>query len=145
MPTVGAIGTTPTESTTPQTPRNTINQEDFMRLFLAQLQFQDPLEPGDNREFLAQLAQFSALEQMRTTSENTNYLASTSASQQALSLVGRRVSYESRFGDTAGVVQAIEFTDQGPLLTITSDFGLQRGIPLGAIDGLTLSGASSVP
>ncbi len=41
-----------------QTANNAISQDEFVKLFLAQLKYQDPLEPLNNREFLAQLAQF---------------------------------------------------------------------------------------
>jgi len=46
----------------------TLGREDFLNLLLVQLQMQDPLEPMDNREMVAQLAQFSSLEQL----ENMN-------------------------------------------------------------------------
>lgn len=39
----------------------TLDQGDFLRLLLVQLQQQDPLEPVDNKEMLAQMAQFSTL------------------------------------------------------------------------------------
>lgn len=39
----------------------TLDQGDFLRLLTTQLTFQDPLEPADNKEMLAQMAQFSAL------------------------------------------------------------------------------------
>jgi len=68
---VDAIGTILNPQSATATQQNTIDQEDFIKLFLSQLQFQDPLEPVDNREFLAQLAQFSNLEQTRRTSQNT--------------------------------------------------------------------------
>lgn len=41
--------------------RATLDQGDFLRLLLVQLQQQDPLEPVDNKEMLAQMAQFSTL------------------------------------------------------------------------------------
>src|SRR5262245_31304467 len=73
-------------------PRNAgIGQEDFLRILLTQLRFQDPLEPTDNQEFVAQLAQFSALEINRQQSEKLDSLLAVQASDQALSLFGRTV------------------------------------------------------
>jgi len=68
---VGADSTAYTSSST----ENNINIEslgknDFMELLLAQMKNQDPLNPADNTQFVAQLAQFSSLEQM--TNMNTN-------------------------------------------------------------------------
>ncbi|MBQ1940469.1 MAG: flagellar biosynthesis protein FlgD, partial [Selenomonadaceae bacterium] len=41
-----------------------ISKDTFLQLMVKQMQFQDPLDPMDNSEYLSQLAQFSALEQM---------------------------------------------------------------------------------
>lgn len=51
-----------------------LGKEDFLKLLVAQLQHQDPLNPMDSVEFTAQLAQFSALEQQRNTNENLEKL-----------------------------------------------------------------------
>jgi flagellar basal-body rod modification protein FlgD len=44
--------------------QKTLGKDDFLKLFIMQLRFQNPLNPMDNTEFTAQLAQFSALEQL---------------------------------------------------------------------------------
>ena len=53
-----------TSATTPADAQSPLGKEDFLKLLVAQLGAQDPLNPMDSREFSAQLAQFSALEQM---------------------------------------------------------------------------------
>jgi flagellar basal-body rod modification protein FlgD len=102
------------------TQNNTIDQQDFIKLFLSQLQFQDPLEPVDNREFLAQLAQFSNLEQTRQTSQNTESLLVMQSSSAALTLLGKTVEVQLLGSDTpaTGDVVAVNFTQQGPLLSV---------------------------
>ena len=56
-------------------PQNaSIGQEDFLHILLTQLRFQDPLKPVDNQQFVAQLAQFSALEINRQQSEKIDTL-----------------------------------------------------------------------
>ena len=101
----------------------TINQEDFIKLFLAQLQFQDPLEPVDNREFLAQLAQFSSLEQSRQTSQNTTDLLSMQASTQAVSLLNKQVEVQGLGEAITGQVIAVAFTNSGPTLSVKAANG----------------------
>lgn len=103
--------------------QGTIDQEDFIKLFLAQLQFQDPLEPVDNREFLAQLAQFSSLEQSRQTSQNTNDLLSMQATTQAIALLNRQVDVQGLGLPTSGTVTAVQFTANGPQLSVRSATG----------------------
>ena len=78
--------------------KNTGNDElgksEFMELMLAQLNNQSPLEPQDNGEFIAQLAQFSSLEEMQGVSGSVDNLATSFRSSQALqasAMVGRSV------------------------------------------------------
>lgn len=100
-----------------------ISQQDFIRLFLAQLRFQDPLEPVDNREFLAQLAQFSNLEQARINGETIGNLVDLAVGSQALSLLGKTVNLGSGSGATAGAVTAVRYTAEGAVLTIRTAAG----------------------
>lgn len=119
---VDAIGTSPPAQDA-SLQQNTIDQEDFIKLFLAQLQFQDPLEPVDNREFLAQLAQFSSLEQSRQTSQNTNDLLVMSSASQALGLLDKQVDVAGMAQPTSGTVIAVEFTQTGAQLSVRDGSG----------------------
>jgi flagellar basal-body rod modification protein FlgD len=51
-----------------------LGKEVFLQLLVTQLQHQDPLDPQDNSQFLAQLAQFSSLESLQTISDDTTAL-----------------------------------------------------------------------
>lgn len=73
---------------------NTLGEADFLTLLVAQLEHQDPLEPQDNTEFIAQLAQFSSLEQQTDTNEKLDELISAQGSSEqtaAFSLLGQEV------------------------------------------------------
>jgi flagellar basal-body rod modification protein FlgD len=120
---VDAIGSILNQTDTTVTRQNTIDQEDFIKLFLSQLQFQDPLEPVDNREFLAQLAQFSNLEQTRQTSQNTEGLLVMNSSAQALGLLSKTVEIQGTGAATVGSVIAVNFTSSGPELSIRTTSG----------------------
>jgi flagellar basal-body rod modification protein FlgD len=54
----------PAESTVKQTADRLANKDIFMKLLVAQLQYQNPMNPADGVEFMTQLTQFSQLEQM---------------------------------------------------------------------------------
>lgn len=123
---VDAIGGVLNAQDTNATRNNNINQEDFIKLFLTQLQFQDPLEPVDNREFLAQLAQFTALEQSRQTSQNTTDLLSMNANSQAVTLLNRQVEVSGLSVPFVGTVTAVTFTSAGSLLSVRSAAGEVR-------------------
>ncbi len=73
---------------------NDMGRNEFLKLLVAQLENQDPTKPQDNGEFVAQLAQFSSLEEaqkMSASFENFNTAFQSSQHLQATSLVGRPV------------------------------------------------------
>jgi Flagellar hook capping protein len=128
---IDAIGSIVNNGSASTEGRNTIDQEGFIKLFLAQLQFQDPLEPVDNREFLAQLAQFSNLEQSRQLSMNSEALLTMTSASQALTLLNRKVEVSQAGGTTvSGTVTAIQFTATGPDLTVDVNGSVLTGIRL---------------
>ncbi len=84
---VDSVQSSTTSTTTTSSTRNTgeLGKDDFLNLLVTQLKYQDPLSPMENQEFIAQMAQFSALEQM----QNMNTTISNSA---AFALVGKEIT-----------------------------------------------------
>lgn len=120
---IDAIGSVPSSATS-ELNQSLLGQEDFIKLFLTQLTFQDPLEPVDNREFLAQMAQFANLEQTRVGNEHSESLVSINATSQSLGLLGRQVEVNNESGGSSiGTVSAIAFSTNGPVLTLKRDDG----------------------
>ncbi|MDR7016426.1 flagellar hook capping FlgD N-terminal domain-containing protein [Acinetobacter sp. 3657] len=106
-------------SATSEVSRNNLSQNDFIKLFMTELTFQDPLEPINNREFLAQMAQFTNLEQARLTNENISNLVSINATLQSLGVMGKQVEIMTESGTTVtGVVSAVNFSNEGSLISI---------------------------
>lgn len=88
----------PEKNTAPD-PSKAMGRDAFMKLLIAQLEHQDPTNPQENGEFVAQLAQFSQLEESQKMSESFQQFSSSFQSTQhlqATSLVGRPVHVESR-------------------------------------------------
>jgi flagellar basal-body rod modification protein FlgD len=82
----------------PASASNDLGKDAFLRLLTAQLQNQDPTQPVDNQAFIAQLAQFSSLEQLQGVGSRLDSLltATQSASQlNAATLVGKYVTYQA--------------------------------------------------
>lgn len=97
----------------------TLSQEDFMRILLAQLQFQDPLKPMDNQEFVAQLAQFSGLEINRQQSEKIDQLLAIQSADQSVGIIGKNVDLQTTTGSSqSGTVKAVSFRTGEPRLTV---------------------------
>ena len=83
-----------------------LGKDDFLKLLITQLSNQDPTNPMEDTQFIAQMAQFSSLEQMTNMNESFSKMASMINSSQAAATIGRTVDID--VGDTTarGVVEA---------------------------------------
>ena len=69
-----------------------LGQVDFMRLLVAQMRNQNPLEPQSNTEFMAQLAQFESLNQMRTMGKGIQIMQAMQELSSATAMIGKTVT-----------------------------------------------------
>lgn len=99
-----------------------VNQADYLKLFMQELTYQDPLKPIDNREFMAQMAQFSALQEAHSTNESMEKLLSMTSGNQSLLLLGKYVTFE---GSNESVqVKSVQFVaNQSPKLLVYMNGG----------------------
>ena len=70
---------------------NELGKDDFMKLLLAQLQHQDPLKPMDDQAFIAQTAQFNALEQMENLNKTLSAVLDSQQLSEASGLIGKTI------------------------------------------------------
>ena len=94
---------------TTQNSSTNLGKEDFLRLLTVQLQYQDPLNPMENTEFIAQMAQFSSLEQLQNMNqsmdrnlESENLLHNSMRNNLATSLIGKSVEIPTSEIEFAG-------------------------------------------
>jgi len=98
--------------------RSGLSEQDFIHLFLTQLTFQDPLNPVDNREFLAQLAQFTNIEQTQEINDNIVGMLEVQASTQAVNLIGKTVQLTRNGQNIVGTVTTVQFQNNQPVLAV---------------------------
>jgi flagellar basal-body rod modification protein FlgD len=119
---LSGLGTTSTG-----TPTSSLDKDAFMRLLVEQMKNQDPMSPQDNSQTIAQLAQFSSLEQMTELNDNIVGLAVLQQNNalmsqltQSSSLIGQTVSYiDPASGDTeTGTVTSVKIQDGLAVLNI---------------------------
>lgn len=89
-------------------PKQELGKDDFLQLLIAQLTHQDPTEPVKDTEFIAQMAQFSSLEQMMNMTKNLDLMNQTLSSADAVSAVGKKVDIETGGEVLSGVVTAVK-------------------------------------
>lgn len=107
-----ATSTTSNAATsTTSTAKANVDYESFLRLLVAELKHQDPTEPMDSTEYIAQLASFSGVEQSIQTNSKLDDLIQMGHLQQAGSIIGRTLT--SPDGDVSGVIDQVRVFDDG--------------------------------
>ena len=95
------------------------DQNTFMQLLVAQMKYQDPMNPTDSSQSLSQMAQFSALQEMTTVATNMQALIQSQTAFGAASMIGKTVHWTDSNGSAqTGTVDGTTFTASGPLLSI---------------------------
>ncbi len=101
-------------------------QMDYMKLLVTQLQNQNPLEPLDNKDMAAQLAQFSQLQQMEGLNASFGKVLESVQRSYASSLIGKEVSYQTRATDgtvetRTGEVEEVTMGENGDIILTVED------------------------
>lgn len=109
--------------------------DDFLKVLLTQLTYQDPLKPLDNQEFIAQMAQFTTLQETNQLNSKIDNLLSIQSAVQTVGLIGRTVQVSTANGGVVvGQVTTVNFPGGVPELTIKQASGVDMvGISLSQI------------
>jgi flagellar basal-body rod modification protein FlgD len=113
-----------------------LGKDDFLKLFVTQLQHQDPMNPMQDGEFMGQMASFSTLEQITNVAKANETIAANLGMSQSLSLLGKTVTYmDDQDVAHTGVVQKV--VTEGGAATLT--VGGVRGIDPSKVTEVTSS------
>ena len=116
----GILSNDPVSGAKSNHPQQELGKDAFMQLLVAQMKNQDPMSPVDNQEYIAQLAQFSSLEEMQGVNENLVALAMLQEGNALLgqltnssALIGKQVVYmDPETGEPAtGTVEAVKLAE----------------------------------
>ncbi|SMB82439.1 flagellar basal-body rod modification protein FlgD [Desulfonispora thiosulfatigenes DSM 11270] len=106
-------------------PNQNLGKDEFLKLLATQLKYQDPSSPMDNKDFIAQLAQFSSLEQMQNMSGEVsdlkglleNYMgyqinvSGAMGIAQSANLIGKNITANIEDKEVKGIVKSIKVKD----------------------------------
>ncbi len=92
---------------------NELGQDQFLQLLVSQLKNQDPLEPIKDQEFIAQLTQFSTLDQIQQLNTSFSDMLTLTQLTQGANLIGRTVSFQQAgaVGPSQATVEALNLVD----------------------------------
>ena len=94
----------------------TLGKDDFLKILITQLTHQDPTQPMEDREFVAQMAQFSTLEQIMSMGEGISKVTDLINRGQALSLLGKNVKIVEDGASVTGIVTEVTGGDSPQIL-----------------------------
>ena len=104
-----------------RTPQQQLGKDDFLKLLITQLQYQDPTAPMQDKEFVAQMAQFSTLDQMASMATDFAKLKDMLAASQASGVLGKNVELLDNDTIIQGTVKAITKTGN-PQIQVNGDY-----------------------
>jgi flagellar basal-body rod modification protein FlgD len=99
-----------------------MGKDDFMKLMVAQLKYQNPMEPAKDLDFIAQTAQFSSLEQMTNLNAKVIELISSNKQLYANTMIGRQITWADADDVVkSGIVSKVELNDGEPVLLVNNE------------------------
>ncbi|HMM63161.1 MAG: flagellar hook assembly protein FlgD [Mesorhizobium sp.] len=113
----------------------TVDYQSFLKLLIAQMKNQDPTDPMDSTQYVAQLATFSQVEQAVQTNAKLDRILQSSALSQADTLIGRSIT--SADGSVTGTVKEVRLASDG-LIAVLGD-----GTEVPVAPGVTMRSAES--
>jgi flagellar basal-body rod modification protein FlgD len=103
-----------------------LGKDDFLKLLLTQLSHQDPLSPMDNTQFIAQMAQFSTLEQMTNISQGFDKLNTTLGANNAVGMLGKKVDVAVGGSVVSGSVTGLRYGDVPQVVVNGASYNLAQ-------------------
>jgi flagellar basal-body rod modification protein FlgD len=132
---ITSVGSNYRTTSTTSTTDNTLGKEAFLQILCTQLQYQSPLDPMNPDQFVAQLAQFSQVEQLTNISKSMESLTTSVDTSGLISTIGKKVGVESDVlskgdeiiitpaSDYDKVVMAVKNLKDGATSTVTFNKG----------------------
>jgi flagellar basal-body rod modification protein FlgD len=116
----GSTATTSASTTSdPNNPFASIGQGDFLKLLVAEMQNQDPMQPMDDTQFINQVTQLNSVEQITEMNQNLGQFLGLEQMAQASNLIGKKIEAQaSGQSPVSGIVQQVQLQGTTPFLIV---------------------------
>ncbi len=143
---VGPTATYTASTSVERTDSNAMGKDTFMKLLVAQMRYQDPANPADTNQLMAQTATFTQVEKLEEIAKQNTAMLALQRSSSAGALVGRSVTYTDTDGSSrTGVVSSVRLaTDRNEALATVGGVTVAVG-RITEISTTPSSGTSSSP
>lgn len=105
-------------TSTKQVGATSLDKDIFLKLLVAQLRFQNPLNPSDPTEFMSQTAQFTLVEQMENMAKAQASVTLSTQLSTASNMVGKQITWLEKGKSVTGIVDAAKIVDGVPVLMV---------------------------
>ena len=104
--------------------KDNLGKDEFLKLLTTQMSHQDPLAPMDNKDMIAQLAQFSSVEQMLETNKTLAKISDMSTEQASYGMLGHTIDFMDESGNMLkGYVNSLMQNETGISLSVHTEHG----------------------
>ncbi|MDR2245586.1 MAG: flagellar hook assembly protein FlgD [Treponema sp.] len=103
-------------------PQQNLGKDDFLKLLITQLSYQDPTAPMEDKEFIAQMAQFSTLDQMTSMANDFARLTNMLAGSEATAALGKSVELYEGENIVQGTVKAVSRGADTPRILVNGNY-----------------------
>ena len=105
-------------TSTKQVGPTSLDKDTFLKLLVAQLRFQNPLNPSDPTEFMSQTAQFTLVEQMENMAKAQASVTLSTQLSTASNMVGKQITWLEKGKPATGIVDSAKIVDGVPVLMV---------------------------
>jgi flagellar basal-body rod modification protein FlgD len=134
---ISSVLPTTTTTTPPTAGSGSLGKDDFLKLLVAQLKYQDPLNPADGTEFVAQTSQLTSVETLKEVSALLKDSLAVQQQWSSAGMVGRSVTYKVADGTTASGTVTSVLLQGDPVLRVRTPAGTTQDVPMTAVTAVS--------